>query len=69
MAAVASAEFTVRCWECGEMFSVVLESTAFQILIAYFMLDSKLSLLTMGNVKQQRSIRHDQNYDLIVQRL
>lgn len=56
-----------RWWECGEMFSVVLEKNGFQILIPYFMLDSEPSVLTMGNVKQQRSIRHDQNYGLIVQ--
>lgn len=54
-------------WDWGELFSLVLENTGFQILIPYFMLGSEPSALAMGNVKQLRSIRHDQNYDLIVQ--
>lgn len=54
-------------WEWGELFSLILENTGFPILIPYFMLGSEPSVLAMGNVKQLRSIRHDQNYDLIVQ--
>lgn len=54
-------------WDWGKLFSLVLENTGFQILIPYFMLGSEPSALAMGNVKQLRSIRHDQNYDLIVQ--
>lgn len=46
---------------------MVLENTGFQILIPCYMLGSDPSVLAVGNVKQLKSIRHDQNYDLIVQ--
>lgn len=49
------------------VFTLVLENTGFHILIPYHMLDSAPSVPAVGNIKQLRSIRHDQHYDLIVQ--
>lgn len=50
-------------WEWGKLFSLGLENTGFQIWIPYLVLHSEPFVLAMGNVKQLRSNRHDQNYD------
>lgn len=54
-------------WEWGKLFSLGLENTGFQIWIPYLVLHSEPFVLAMGNVKQLRSNRHDQNYDFFVQ--
>lgn len=65
-AAAASAEFAVRGRKCCGSVAKSLESTGFQIRIPYLILGCESHVLAMGNVKPLRSIRHDQNYDLIV---